>query len=450
MTSIVLTHPEIIAFYEANPSVDIVQVNLTLIQLIKPILSTTSESADQIQASIFEKFKTLYTKLDTFTGELNESINNKTKEQTEQFKQILLSTTQEHITPLIRENTNNIIEKTSNIIDKTQKENNVELNFDKHLSIFQNSINQNVSAIIHTNQQFLNTGLVEQDRKINELTTAINTNTMNQQQLVSNVSTILRRFEVGSGKGSLSENVTYNILVDMFPCASVELVSSTKETGDIMVHRPNKPTILIENKDHTTINVTVPEVDKFIRDCTTQNCCGIMMAQHKGISRKQNYEIQINSGNVLLYLHNVNFDAEKIKVAFEIVDQFKTRLDAMAINEEKSVILDVDTLESIHKEYGVYLSQRTAMLKTVKEFSEKMTNSLNDLKLPSIEVIINQHFATSQIQTETVCGYCGKFVKSSVAQHHRHCKERKKALGLLEEEETMLGSGGSSGKSKKK
>ena len=456
MTTIVLTHPEIIAFYEANPSVDIVQVNLALIQLIKPIVTTSHETADQIQASIFEKFKTLYTKLDTFTGELHTSLNNKTKEQTEQFKQILLSTTQEHITPLIRENTNNIIEKTSTIIDKNKKENTVDLELDKHLSCFQTSINQslsqNVSAIINTNQQYLNTGLMEQDRKINELTTAINTNTMNQQQLVSNVSTILRRFEVGSGKGSLSENVTYNILVDMFPCASVELVSSTKETGDIMVHRQNKPTILIENKDHTTTNVTIPEVEKFIRDCTTQNCCGIMMAQHKGISRKQNYEIQIHAGNVLLYMHNVNFDAEKIKVAFEIVDQFKTRLDATATNEENTITLDAETMEEIHKDYAMYLSQRTLMLKSVKDFSEKMTSSLNDLKLPSIERIINRNFATSQIQTETVCNYCGKFVKSSVAQHQRHCKEKKKALGLLEEDEepTTSSGGAGGGKSRKK
>lgn len=458
MSSIVINHPDIISFYEANPYIDIVQINLTIIQLIKPILTSSHETTEQIQTSIFEKFKTLYGKLDSLTGEINSSLNNKTKEQTEQFKQILLSTTQEHITPLIRENTNTIIEKTTNIIDKTQKENNVEIELDKHLMTFQNTINQtlsqsnqNVSTIIHTNQQYLNNGLTEQDRKINELTNAVTTNTINQQQLVSNVSTILRRFEVGSGKGSLSENCTYNLLVDMFPCASVELVSSTKETGDIMVQRPNKPTILIENKDHTTTNVTTIEVDKFIRDCNTQNCCGIMLAQHKGISRKQNYEIQINSGNVLLYLHNVNFDAEKIKVAFEIVDQFKYRLDALAMHEENSITLDMEMVEAIHKDYAIYLNQRTSMLKMVKDFGDKMTTALNELKLPSIEIIINKHFATSQIQSETICSYCGKFVKSSVAQHHRHCKSRKKALetsdeNIIIETNNSLGSG----KTKKK
>lgn len=432
MTSIVLTHPDIIAFYEANPSLDIVQLNLTLIQLLKPILSRTIENTDQLQTAIFDKFQTLCTKIDNFTGELHTTMNTTSKEQTEQFKNILLSTTQEHITPLIRENTNTIIDKTTGLLKQPITTSPVDTELEKQFSSFQSSIhtslaqtNQNVSNIITANQQRLDQELNEQDHKINQLTTAINTNTINQQQLFSGVSTILRRFEVGSGKGSLSENCTYNILVDLFPCASIELVSSSKETGDIMVHRNNKPTILIENKDHTTTNVTSAEVDKFIRDCNIQNCCGIMLAQHKGIARKQNYEIQVNAGNVLLYLHNVNFDAEKIKVAFEIVDQFKAKLDDLAVHEENSLTIDMETVDAIHKDYAVYISQRNSMLKIVKDFGDKMTISLNELKLPSIESIINKHFATSEIQAETICKYCEKIVKKSVAQHYRHCKAKK-------------------------
>ena len=432
MTSIVITHPEILAFYETNPSIDIVQINLAIIQLVKPILSTSTMSTEQIQSSLFEKFNTLYSKIESFTGELHLSMNTNAKEQAEQFKQILLSTTQEHITPLIRENTNTIIDKTTGLLKQPISNNIVDNEIEKHLSTFQSTINtslaqtnQTVSNIITANQQRLDQEFNQQDQKINQLTTAINTNTMNQQQLFSGVSTILRRFEVGSGKGSLSENCTYNIIVDMFPCASIELVSSTKETGDIMVHRNNKPTVLIENKDHTTTNVTSAEVDKFIRDCNIQNCCGIMLAQHKGISRKQNYEIQVNNGNVLLYLHNVNFDAEKIKVAFEILDQFKARLDDLAVHEETSLTLDMETVDSIHKDYAVYIGQRNSMLKMVKEFGDKMTASLNELKLPSIETIVNRHFATSEVQAETVCKYCEKCLKKSVAQHYRYCKAKR-------------------------
>jgi hypothetical protein len=150
-----------------------------------------------------------------------------------------------------------------------------------------------------------------------------------------------------------------------------------------------------------------------------------MLAQHKGISRKQNYEIQINGENVLLYLHNVNFDAEKIKVAFEILDQFKARLDDLAVHEENSVTLDMETVDAIHKEYASYTAQRNAMLKTVKDFGDKMTTLLNELKLPAIESLVNKHFATSEMQSETICKYCEKIVKKSVAQHYRHCKAKR-------------------------
>ena len=34
-----------------------------------------------------------------------------------------------------------------------------------------------------------------------------------------------------------------------------------------------------------------------------------MFAQNRGIANKENFEIQINNGNILLYVHNVKFDS---------------------------------------------------------------------------------------------------------------------------------------------
>ena len=84
-----------------------------------------------------------------------------------------------------------------------------------------------------------------------------------------------------------------------------------KEKGDILFMRQGKPKILIENKDHDSCNVPKHDVEKFIRDCDIQNCCGIMLAQNTGITHKKNFEIQVNNGNVLLYVTNVNFDVDK-------------------------------------------------------------------------------------------------------------------------------------------
>jgi ESCRT-II complex subunit VPS36 len=171
MSSIVITDPEILAFYAAHPTLDIVQVNLSFIRLMKPLLSKTLEtSSDQLQSVIFDKFQTMWDKLDHATGELRASMTSQAKEQTEQFKQLLLSTTQEHITPLIRENTTTIIDKTTGLLQKP-----IEADLEKHFSTFQSSVqtslaqtNQTVSNIITTNQQRLDQGLNQQDQKIHD------------------------------------------------------------------------------------------------------------------------------------------------------------------------------------------------------------------------------------------------------------------------------------------
>ena len=162
MSSIVITDPEILAFYAAHPTLDIVQVNLSFIRLMKPLLSKTLEtSSDQLQSVIFDKFQTMWDKLDHATGELRASMTSQAKEQTEQFKQLLLSTTQEHITPLIRENTTTIIDKTTGLLQKP-----IEADLEKHFSTFQSSVqtslaqtNQTVSNIITSNHPRLDPGL---------------------------------------------------------------------------------------------------------------------------------------------------------------------------------------------------------------------------------------------------------------------------------------------------
>lgn len=94
--------------------------------------------------------------------------------------------------------------------------------------------------------------------------------------------------------------------------------------------RKDKPAILFENKNYDR-NVGQEEVRKFLRDIEIQNCSGIMLAQHYGITNKSNYEIELHDNNVLVYLHNVEYNADKIKAAVDIIDHFKSCLNELEI-----------------------------------------------------------------------------------------------------------------------
>ena len=149
-----------------------------------------------------------------------------------------------------------------------------------------------------------------------------------------------------------------------------------------------------------------------------------MFAQNRGISNKENFELQINNGNVLLYAHNVNFDVDKIKTSIEIVEQFKTKLDEININNDIYTI-ETSVLEEINQEFNNYTSQKHSMLKLVKDFNERIILSISELKMPNLEKFLSKHYATSSNQGDNICKYCEKFVSKSMAQHYRYCADKK-------------------------
>ena len=110
--------------------------------------------------------------------------------------------------------------------------------------------------------------------------------------LNSSVSELLKKMENSSSKGKLSENIVFKILHSLYPCSQIDSVGTTKETGDIILTRNNKPKILIENKNWDK-NVVQDEVKKFIHDVENIDCCGLFLAQNHGIANKENFQIYV-------------------------------------------------------------------------------------------------------------------------------------------------------------
>ena len=243
----------------------------------------------------------------------------------------------------------------------------------------------------------------------------------NQNQ--QSVSVILNKLENSSSKGKMSENILYNILQLMYPSANIDSVGAQKETGDFMFTRKNKATLLIENKNWER-NVPQTEVQKFIRDCEIQNCSGLFLSQHCGICNKDNFEIDIHDGNVLLYIHNVNYDKEIIKVGIDIIDHFKSNLDK--INHKVDVnTIKKEVLDNIHKEYNNYRVQKDILQKMIKDTQTKLLKQLDEFQMPDLEKYLSMYYSFSS--GKFVCEHCG-FVsekKAGLSAHIRGCKKKK-------------------------
>ena len=469
--TLTITNKRIYDFYKKT-GMDFENTNLIFVDILEKIHDASQNKS--VSNALIEKINSLESGIKSFSDTISDmnkenfmfygnKMSEFRKNYADDLKIIMASNNIDHIYPLIKETNANLIDKTSVLLNlmipKSQE------CISKDLTIqfqqFNASISEKTNALlscsldkktidefihsihqtVHNSQQTMTTlislsesrmenRMRDTDKKINELKEMSSINHNSQQNLQNNVSEMLKKFEKGVGKGSISEHILYNILLGMYPCASeLDKVSDEmKETGDIMFQsRSDRPRILIENKDHESVNVPKIDVDKFLRDCNKHNCCGILLSQHRGISNKEDFEIKINGKNVLLYVHKVKFDVDKIKLAIDVVEHFKSELDTLYINEDENnenYVVDASVMENINNEYIQFKNQKLTMLRLIKDFGDKMSSSLNDLKLPNLDNYLSVNFGSSSNQNDTICKYCDKHVPKSLMHHYRYCKSK--------------------------
>ena len=306
--------------------------------------------------------------------------------------------------------------------------------------IMANSMNENLEPTLRAKLKEQQTHLVDNvsgrleqllESKISGLkeTTNANREIISCQNDTLNI--FLKRFENSSKKGKISENLINNVLSEVYPLAEIEDVGKTKESGDIMFSRKNKPKILIENKDWTRPIVNA-EVVKFVRDVEIQKCHGLFLSQNVGICSKDNYEINILENNlVVVYIHNVNYDPEKIRVGVDIIDNISEilkEIDVLEINQSTEYSISKELTQYINAEYQNYLLHREKTIKMAKDFVANLIKHEEEFNFTSLEKFLASKYSPSN--SKNVCKYCGFIGKkaTSLPAHLRGCAKYKATL----------------------
>lgn len=446
-------------FYKTYSSLSFEAANLLFIDLLEKIIPDTKNCVSTTLAEqLVEQMKHIQTQMNNVTDNLSqlrtENVNHLAlklsefkKDYIDDIKMIITNNVSDKIAPLLKEQNSIMIDKTHILINDILPKNNEHISNQLkesikslHYSITEDT-NKFLSSSINprTLQDFISNleqKFTQSEQRIESNIRDIKTtndnireiSTAHQQTSISlnaTVNDMLKKMENASTKGKISENIVFNILTNLFPSATdIEYVGDKKESGDIMLVRENKPTILIENKNWDKI-VSKEEVKKFIHDVETQNCCGIFLSQNTGIANKRNFEITVhNNTHILLFMHEVNYDAEKIKLGVEIIDHFKETLDKF---DDKSEIdtIDKDVLDSISKEYQECCSQKLNIIKTVKDFGLKLSKQVEDISFPNLEKYLSARYTFAV--GKMVCEYCNFIAKNqqALSAHQRGCLVRK-------------------------
>ena len=468
--SMIIKNKRILHFFTQHKDVDPETIILKFVDIMENLHENMNKTMNNSMViSILDNLKQMNSKIDNVSHHV-ERINEETaknftlqmnqfqKDYLSEVKMVLTCNVSEQIAPLIKEQNDSLFNKTNSMIKSMIPENEAVLtsNIEKIISQFQSTINkdtqhflsntidkesfnryisefnQKLSHTISASQTMINRAIENTEKRLERKMDGINdvsTHSSNTtQSLEHSVGNLLKKFENSSIKGQMSENLIQNILQNLYPSANIESVGKTKETGDIMIQRTHKPKILIENKLWNR-SVIQSEVSKFIRDVDTQKCCGIFLSQNNAITTKNNFEINIHNGNVLIYLHHVNNDPDKIKLAIDVVDHLKSTLDDMLDDTADSAdSIPKEVLEYINLEYQKFVSSKTTLIKLTKEFNKKFLKQIDEIQLPSLEDFLSKKFSFAS--NKFVCEYCGFVGKNqqSKSAHLRGCAERKRVL----------------------
>ena len=425
-----ITHPKVISFYQKNPSVNIEDVNLLMVNFMETVfLNSEKKEQENVQEIILRRL----TDLESFF-----SNNNETSRNYSYYLKKQIDESKDEMKIMIR-----------SLLDET-KDNEMENTYVKIQEPLIKMMETKMNEISNQIQQPVCNKLTESEKRLMERIDNVhslsNQNNTTTNNLTQSFTDYLNKLKHSSSlKGQYGENKLMMILENMFPQSilsniNFEKTANTKKSGDITLYRnETKPKILIENKVYESKKVPEEEVEKFIRDIDEQKCHGLMISQEKEISGKKNFQIDIHKNYILVYIDNVKYDQFKIGLAIDIIDILDNKLKPILNKEENTEYnkyeITTEILENINSEFQEFTKIKEEFYVLIQDEQKKLTKQLNKIQFPNLDLYLNSIFATSH-KTSIKCDYCqrefkGRQPAKALARHLPSCKKKYEELNQL-------------------
>lgn len=448
--SITVTNETIIDFYTKNPHLDFEQMNLMFLRILKTLSTDLTKTIENSKIGELQSAFSL----------LKEEIQSIQRGYTSEVKVALKSSSLENmdkLTTLLERNTTSIVDRASNILNEIIPRS--QIGHQRHMETIVKEFHNNISADTKRLLEINNNGegdtmkLMEGlDNKFINLTSQIHEPLMKfisgseermkndidvlkettiiqakeQEKMGSELMDFLNKYKNSTtAKGSISENMLYEILQSIFPGDEIVDCRNITASGDFIVNRRDisLPSILVENKDYK-LTVDTREVTKFERDVHEKRCHGIFLSQSSPITFKELFQVDIIDNLIHVYVPNTHFNQDKINIAVKIIDQLSPALNIVNNQDVDSMKILPDDLERIADEYRKFSVKRSEMIDFLKNTHTTMLNNLEEFSLPSIQSFL---VSTGKVvpTDPLTCRHCRNFTgktKSSLAAHQRKCK----------------------------
>jgi len=431
-----ITNARVVDFYARNPSVDFETANLVLVDLLERL---GSSSAPTNTSNVLDEVRSVKRDVGAALNEANRGFLETVKmlltvnaaDASDRAAALLdrhMATFADRLQILLPKLTDEGSKKVGDQIGLLQRALQLDLQQvsgrDGAMSHFLESFDRRLAAV----QQPLVTLLMANGDGVSQRIQALNEEVRAargaQDKLSGDLALFLQKHNGGSPqfKGKHSEDLLSNLLCELYPTASVQNCTALTASGDfLLVRGGGLPKVMLENKNYQR-NVEQEEVDKFLRDAAAQRCSAVMISQFSGIVSKPNFFIEVNDGHVLVYLHNVQYAKDLIRLAVDVVDHLEPRLQAQG--EAAAATLSKEALDGINAEVQAFAKKKEALAASVRESSRALLAQLDELHLPLLFKLLSDTYTSPQTQAY-VCGVCnGAFTtRRGLSLHKRSHKD---------------------------
>lgn len=219
-----------------------------------------------------------------------------------------------------------------------------------------------------------------------------------------------------------------NLLLKMY--TNTEIINKNIDGNNdyIFFKRLNSAKILLKSVN-TESDVSDEDILFFKNLINKENCCGIILSQNSGMSNKKNFQIDIlTNNNIIVYVHNVNYNEYIISSAIEIIDNLYNKIREYSIHNNGSCVIQKDILDSINNEYQLFISQKNTLIETVKEYNKKMLSQIESCQFKSLNLFLSDKYSNPTQISGYICNLCNKYSAhnlKALAAHKRGCNRKK-------------------------
>ena len=448
----VLNNKRIYDYYKKNTGINIETMNLILLDFMEKLSTDmTSLLQNTFQGQVMNEVKELRQQMSLFQGTLLSQVQKTNEEFIEKTKLVFSVSSnenKEYLSQQLQRNTDTFMDKLQLFIPKGNEEMNRKIqeqlsivhkslqedihtyvaktdaplgDFISLLDTKLSSIQQPLFSLIQTNQEHLSTKLstVKEEMVVSKNTT---------DKLYTDLNEHFNKYKISSQfKGACSEKDLEEVLVELFTDDKIVDMTGKPGQGDFHLVRNQVPYIMFETKSYRS-NVDTEEVQKYINDTKGTQLHSIMMSQYTGIVGKKNFTIDINEhGNIMIYLHQVNFSPDKIRLAVNIIDNLAPRIKAITEEEETNgIMIDKDVLNRINNEVSLFLDRKNKLKDLLKEQCKTSCAHVDTLELTDLGLFLKDKYPEKKHKMYCHCGY-GCDNKKQLSNHQRTKHPKTKA-----------------------